>query len=194
MNHAGDTAWIDRARQIVVAATLLGGFPTFVEAKKVSLAILGERPESNDLPYLNRIYGSPIPHSEPYIDSLQPDLLGEAVVLRMIRFKDRRSPEYTKLVFSQASAKQLQNAFEVLGRIGIYHRDEVIPWLREILEQDLLQRAIPAFLAAMNIATLTPFSPLADILHEFLEREKPFELALELASSLFPLTLCRCVN
>jgi tetratricopeptide (TPR) repeat protein len=179
---SADTWTIIRARQLIVAATLLGGFPTQEEAKRISTNILGESPRDEDLIQLNRIYGVNESDSPPYIDSLQPDLLGEAMVLRLIRAKSKRSTDYVTRVFDQAPKVQLQRGFEILGRIGTDNQEEAKPWIRDLLKQDLSLRTVSAFLAARNVATRTAFSPLADVIQELLERENMVELAPVLES------------
>lgn len=179
-DDAEPDTWTERARQLVVAATLLGGFPHKEDVKETSRRLFDAPATYEELLRLHRIYGDK-PDTPPYINPLQPDLLGEAMVLRLLKKPFQRPQDYITRVFAQSSPQQLLRGFEVLGRAGTgASGDDIRIWIRELLEGDLDSRCVPAFNAAMAVGTRTAFSPLADVLFESLEKENRAEFAVVL--------------
>lgn len=74
------------ARQIMAAATLRGGLATEDDARELCARLTGRRSGSDDhamIALLHHVYQRP--GEATYLPGLEPDLLGEAMVLRVAR-------------------------------------------------------------------------------------------------------------
>ena len=83
------------------------------------------------------------------IGPLQPDLLGEALVLQVLTRDDTRGSFID--VLNDASHDELQQALTVLGRIAVQHPTDIRPWVEPILAVDIQGRAAPAIRATLAV-------------------------------------------
>ena len=135
---------------LVNAATLIGGIKTSDQAESLASRLLDNPQNSENLAHLHQIYGQ---KNSIFLDRLQPDLFGEAMVLTMIRDfeKNQQQPEtFLTSLFADASSAQLQHGFEMLGRIetkpqeavgeDTNKNEEIMDnWFKAILNQETLK-------------------------------------------------------
>lgn len=174
------------ARWSVAAVTLRGGAPTREEAEGITEKVGGPR-QSQFVDFLRRLYpGSDRPEAtDCYVSALEPDLIGETVVLRVL--KDMDTPrDYLDRVFDGAPRAAMRQGFIVLGRVALGHPEEMQPWLEAALHADILTRARAAMDAAMAFTTQTAFAPLGLLVAERLQQVRSVKGTeqLELARSL----------
>lgn len=184
-------AALHEARQWVVAATLRGGVSREEEAQHLlrrMLAIQGDldAPRRQMHERLHHVYGAD--PKGPWLPALEPDLLGEAMVLRVAAGTHGRSvaEDWIERVLGQgAPPAALQHGMTVLGRAMT--REEASPlraWMSTLLSTDLATRAPRALEAAKAVGQRTAFSPLGDVLAERLEASGDPVLAGALESAL----------
>ncbi|MDY7230181.1 tetratricopeptide repeat protein [Hyalangium rubrum] len=183
---AGDRQ--SQARQIVAAATLRGGLKTFEEAQSLTQRILG-RPLSDDgealIRHLHRLYQRGALNPAMFLPALEPDLLGEGMVLRMAGAPpyqaDALPTDWIDRVFPVSDEPAaLRTGLEVLGRASAMQPSVAQGWLKKILAGPLHSRAKIALEAAMAVGQRTALSVLGDELAERLEAQGDVELAREL--------------
>ena len=178
------------ARQIVAAATLRGGVRTREEALSLIDRLL-LRPRSRDeedlLRVLHRVYqrseeapsesgaegALPEHHRGPYLPPLEPDLLGEGMVLRVANAKkgDEVGADWIERVFAaEDDATAVTVGLTVLGRASGTDGKAVVPWMRKLLaEPELKSRATLALEAAKAVGVRTALSGLGEVLADALE-------------------------
>jgi tetratricopeptide (TPR) repeat protein/nucleoside phosphorylase len=180
--------WQSDARQLVAAATLRGGLATRELARSVAQRVLG-RPASDEseklLKRLSQVYQRPGNASSGYLPALEPDLLGEGMVLRVAgqpaRGEDTLPPNWIGRVLpADEEPGVVKNALEILGRASAREPEAARPWIREILAGPLRPRAHLALQAALAVGQHTALSMLGDELAERLEAVGDVELAREL--------------
>jgi tetratricopeptide (TPR) repeat protein len=119
-----------------------------------------------------------------FLPALEPDLLGEGMVLRVASPKkemDRLPPDWmTRVVPPTEEAGVVGTGFEVLGRASAVSAEAVKPWIAQLLAGSLPQRAGLALEAAKAVGLRTAFSVLGDVLAEQLERQGDAQVAREL--------------
>ncbi|EAU66905.1 tetratricopeptide repeat family [Stigmatella aurantiaca DW4/3-1] len=177
------------ARQVVAAATLRGGMEDFSTAARIVTKLLPRSFNEKDqelLHLLHRIYQRKGPKASMYLPALEPDLLGEAMVLRVAspeREEDRVAPDWIDRVLpSDEEERIVGTGLEVLGRASAAHPEAGRRWLERLLTNPLRPRARLALVAAKNVGMHTAFSPLGEILAERLRAVSDIELARELAT------------
>jgi tetratricopeptide (TPR) repeat protein/nucleoside phosphorylase len=172
---------LKKARRAVTALTLLGGASSQQEAEEL-LRRVNDEPDDTLLLMLSRLY----PGRQVLVGGLEPDLLGDAMVLRTLRQERDGGEELLRRTFSQADVPALRNGFEVLGRLYGESPDEAGRWMDWVLEGDLPGRAVAAFEAAKALAPHTHDSGLGARLARALEREGTRELAAQLDAAGLP--------
>ncbi|MBI5517107.1 MAG: hypothetical protein HY909_25235 [Deltaproteobacteria bacterium] len=171
------------ARQMVAAATLRGGLRTEAEAHSVFENICGRRRERQDdrlLALLHHVYARS--GNGAYLPGLEPDLLGESMVLRVaappVSGGTVVGPEWIDRVFGPSElASVLRNGFIVLGRVSVFDEVSIRPWIMQLLTRKLGPVAVLSLEAAKIIGRETPYSVLGDILAEQLELRGNVEIA-----------------
>lgn len=177
------TVDVELARELVAAATLRGGIQSKDEAQDLC-ARLSRRQGSRDhdalIAVLRDVYRRA---QEPrYLPGLEPDLLGEAMVLRVAAARQRDSAptrdDWIDRVFVPGDDGQaLMTGFTVLGRASATDGARARPWIASLLETDLTTRALIALRAGKIVNQRTPFSVLGEVLAEALEQRGSVELA-----------------
>jgi len=108
---------------------------------------------------------------------LEPDLLGEAMVLRTLNNEVGEVRGYLDRVFEGAGEGAVRTGFEVLGRLSDENKEATV-WIAHLLGRDVAGRTLAAFKAARTIGARTAHSLLGLELARALEREgTPSEIA-----------------
>jgi tetratricopeptide (TPR) repeat protein/nucleoside phosphorylase len=182
------------ARQMVAVATLRGGVADSSTASIIASRLLGGRALSFDesalLQLLQRIYQRPGEDAGVFLPPLEPDLLGEGMVVRVASPQlqgDRLPADWIDRVFPPAEETHaMSTGLEVLGRASATVPEAIRPWLERLLAGPLRSRARIALDAAKAVGRRTAFSVLGDVLADRLEAEGDVRLAFELDSVRIP--------
>jgi nucleoside phosphorylase/tetratricopeptide (TPR) repeat protein len=177
LDHAEFVAGLQR---MVAGVTLLGGV-----ASRDAVEALRDRVQGPDLPNLARFLHWLYPGASEaaWIGALEPDLLGEALVARVLA--DRNTPQdYLEQVVADGGAPGLGNSFVVLGRIALWDAPHGTAWLARLLAADVSSRARVAFDAALTLGGQTALAPLGQVLADALARSGTTKLAAELESQI----------
>jgi tetratricopeptide (TPR) repeat protein/nucleoside phosphorylase len=181
------------ARQVVAAAMLRGGITDRATAELIAERILGYTLSDDGrklLRLLHRIYQRSGGEASAFLPSLEPDLLGEGMVLRVVSTKqeeERPQPDWIDRVFPlNEETDAVVTGFEVLGRASVVRPDVVRPWIKRLLAGSLRQRGMLALKAAKAVGLRTAFSVLGDTLADQLEAHGDVQLAFELELSVIP--------
>ncbi|WP_249039729.1 tetratricopeptide repeat protein [Archangium gephyra] len=181
------------ARQMVAAATLRGGFADFSDATAVASRLLGHpfsTKERELLLLLQRVYQRTKEKSSMFLPALEPDLLGEGVVLRvsLLGIQGERPPsDWIDRVFPpDEESHVVRTGLDVLGRISATNHDVARPWLKRLLAGPLQSRALLALKSAKAIGLRTSLSVIGDILAERLVEDGDVALARELERTGIP--------
>jgi tetratricopeptide (TPR) repeat protein len=183
-----------KARQVVAAATLREGLGDFDTAVRVAERLFREGTLSADgrvlLRLLQRTYQRQDAGGSVYLPALEPDLLGEGMVLRVASPKqagERPPVDGIDRVFPLSEGEDaVGTGFEVLGRASATTADGVRPWIERLLAASLDKRAGLAFGAAKAVGLRTAYSVLGDVLAEQLEKQGGANLARELEAAGIP--------
>jgi tetratricopeptide (TPR) repeat protein len=185
------------ARRWVAALTLLGGAPDKATAERLREAADGpDEPEFLD--QLRQLYpGTSRQHTQDrYLSKLEPDLLGEELVSSVLENPETAS-EFVGQISAGAPPTAIKNAFTVLGHLAWRHGQDSRPWIKQLLEADLEQRAEPALRAAKALGQTTTSAPIGLVLaqavrdHGTLQLAKRLEVELpEQSVSLRELAVC----
>lgn len=154
-------ALLASARRFVAALTLRGGAPT-IEAAETIAGFSGLPSDGAILTTIRDVFpGSGRDGSEDrYAGYLEPDLLGEALVLGVL--SNPETPErFLRESLCDASDAAVRTALIVLGRAAIRHRQDTRKWIRSILEGDP-RRAIPAVEAALALGNTSALAPVGE--------------------------------
>ncbi|UCC99716.1 MAG: tetratricopeptide repeat protein, partial [Phycisphaerales bacterium] len=172
-----------RCGRVVAALTLLGGVATLKAATNLNQRVNGPS-QKHIFPFLRSLYpGRRDDTGDCYLGGLEPDLLGETLVTCVLT--DANNPpvnEYLRQVFDHAGQEALLNGFVTLGRISSSHPTEATAWLTHVLEENVLERARPAFQAALTLGRYTAYSPLGQILARAMKQDGTVDLAVEFES------------
>jgi nucleoside phosphorylase len=186
------TAHVSLARQLVAAATLRGGLTTREEAQAMCRRLaMREHTHDDDglVALLHDIYEGMNPAR--YLPGLEPDLLGEGMVLRV-----GRPPKGTgdpvgdtwieRVLVAGDDAQAITSAFTVLGRASATSPAATRPWIANLLRSELPARAVLALRAGKAVGRRTASSALGDLLAEALERDGSASIAAALAQEGIP--------
>ncbi|CAM3936178.1 tetratricopeptide repeat protein [Corallococcus exiguus] len=183
------------ARQMVAGATLRGGFADFESAVRVMGRVLGQslsEEEKKVLWLLHRIYQRADTGSGAFLPPLEPDLLGEGLVLRVAAPKPKRGEvpppsNWIERMFPADEAEAfVSTGLEVLGRASVTAPELARPWIDRLLAEPLHARAKLALEAAKAIGLRTAFSALGDALADRLEAGGDAQLAHALEAAGIP--------
>lgn len=189
-DRAGTAIAVPLARQLVAAATLRGGLRTRDEARAMCVR-LEERPRTPDDDALIALLHDIYDQGSAYLPGLEPDLVGEGMVLRVASPPDGVGEPagdrwIERVVIAGDEARAVTAAFTVLGRASATNRDAVRPWIANVLGTELAARAVLALRAAEAVGRRTTSSALGDLLAETLERAGTLAIAIELAREDIP--------
>ena len=180
------------ARQLVAAATLRGGLTTREEAQAVC-GRLASREHTHDddvlVALLHDIYEGVNPAR--YLPGLEPDLLGEAMVMRVAEPpRGAGDPAgnawIERVLVAGDDAQAITSAFTVLGRASATSSAATRPWIVNLLCSELPSRAVLALRAGKAVGRRTASSALGDLLAEALERDGSASIAVELEQEGIP--------
>jgi tetratricopeptide (TPR) repeat protein/nucleoside phosphorylase len=189
-DRAGTAIAVPLARQLVAAATLRGGLRTRDEARALCVR-LEERPRTREDDALIALLHDIYDQGSAYLPGLEPDLVGEGMVLRVASPPDGAGEPagdrwIERVLVPGDEARALTAAFTVLGRASAMNQGAVRPWIAGLLGTELAARAVLALRAAEAVGRRTASSALGDLLAETLERAGTLAIALELAREDIP--------
>ena len=181
---------VSLGRELVAAATLRGGLATKAEAFAICdrLTQSGRTREDDALiELLHNVYE----RGNEYLPRLEPDLLGEGLVLRVAAppkgAGSAASDAWIDRVFVPRDEEQaLTTGFTVLGRASATNAAAARPWIQRLLGTDLPARAVLALQAAKAVGQRTAFSTLGDLLADALEQHGSAAIADDLDRSGIP--------
>lgn len=172
------------AARVVAAITLRGGARNAEEAQ--AIATRADGPVGDFVRVLRDLY--PSQGSGSYLGGLEPDLLGETLVARVLA--DAQTPtNYLKALFADADQDALRTGFTMLGRIAIEDPEQAGGWVADVLGVDVAERAEAALDAALAVGEYSAFSPLGRVLTAALEQAGTREVAQALEGRLPELTV-----
>jgi tetratricopeptide (TPR) repeat protein/nucleoside phosphorylase len=164
------------ARRTIAALTLLGGQPDLEAVEVLIGRVSGLRAEHFPR-FLHWLYpgSGRIGDQGAYVGSLEPDLLGEALVAKVL--SDLETPRgYLESVLQNADDVALENAFRVLGRLETRY-PEAAAWIEQALATNVPRRAPAALSATLSLGEETASASLGIILAAVLEREGTVDMA-----------------
>lgn len=162
-------AFVPAAEAILGAATLRGGLADGPRARDVSRRYAADGEAL--VGFLRTIYGG----GDDGLNPLEPDLLGEALVARLLH--GRLWPGWLTTAAAGASVSEMTHGFTVLGRVEMA-RPELGPGaFRALLASDVERRVEGAFAALLALGELTAHSSLGGLLAEALATHGTPELA-----------------
>ncbi|MBM3457942.1 MAG: hypothetical protein FJX77_05355, partial [Armatimonadetes bacterium] len=157
------------AARLVAAVTLRGGVPDRETAQALRIGVEG--PDAAEfLPFLGRLYPGNNPRDR-YLGPLEPDLLGETLVLRVLAHRETPT-RYLTRVFQGAPESAVEQGLMVLGRIAAGSPASAAraqDGMREVLQDDLAGRAAAAVSATLALGTEQMLPPLGGVLARALE-------------------------
>ncbi|WP_224242004.1 tetratricopeptide repeat protein [Hyalangium gracile] len=175
----------ERVRHAVTALTLTGGASSRQEALALLERSCGARDELLLL-LLQDLYPKGGAAAQAWkVGGLEPDLLGEALVLRTLRGEGRAASGWLRSVFDGADEGTLRAGFEVLGRLSI-GAAEAGGWISSLLEGAVETRAVAALEAAKAVGQRMAYAALGGELEKALEREGTPEVARRLMEAGLP--------
>jgi len=191
-SRSGISMNVSLARRLVAAATLRGGLTTERQVRELCVR-LEERPRTRDddeiIALLHDIYQCV--DRTKYLPGLEPDLLGERMVLRVAAPPEGAGAPagdswIDLVVVPGDDASALMAAFTVLGRASATNPTAARPWIETLLRSELVTRAVLALQAGKTVGQRTASSVLGDLLAEALERDGSASIAAELAREKIP--------
>ncbi|MFT3766210.1 MAG: tetratricopeptide repeat protein [Minicystis sp.] len=166
---------IGNMRRVVAALTLKGGVGSEAEVRKFVEIICGAADKKMAF-LLRALYPG---RDANYINGLEPDLLGEALVLRTLSKEGAGAGSYLDRVFDGADGGAIRTGFTVLGRLSEDHK-KAENWITRVLDRDVAGRALEAFAAAKIVGERTAHAAVGIVLAKALEREGTADLATRL--------------
>ncbi|NMO15818.1 tetratricopeptide repeat protein [Pyxidicoccus fallax] len=170
----------ERTRRAVAALTLLGGAISRSEAEALVSRACGIRDEALVLGLHDLYPGGWREGSLAYLGGLEPDLLGDAMVLRALLHEGIDAEAWLERVFQNAGVRGLRAGFELLGRLSLECPEETSRWMTRLLERDLNGRGVAALEAAKALGQRTAHASLGLCLADVLKREGSIEVAMRL--------------
>lgn len=174
------------ARQLVAAATLRGGFVTRDEARTMCARLEG-RPFTRDDDVLVSLLHDVYERADDarYLPGLEPDLLGEGIVLRVSAPPKGAgvAPGNTwieRVLVAGDDERAITTAFTVLGRASASDPTATNSWIVSLLQSELPVRSVLALRAAKAVGRRTAFSSLGNLLADALEQHGVAAIALDL--------------
>jgi tetratricopeptide (TPR) repeat protein/nucleoside phosphorylase len=191
-SQVGAALDVSLARQLVVAATLRDGLATESQARKLCERF-EERPRTREddalIRLLHNIYESM--DRTKYLPGLEPDLLGEGMVLRVAAPPPGAGTPtgdswIERVVVAGDDESAITSTFTVLGRASAINPAVAGPWIEALLRGELATRAVLALRAGKAVGQRTAVSALGDLLADALERDGSASIAVELAEEGVP--------
>jgi nucleoside phosphorylase/tetratricopeptide (TPR) repeat protein len=177
--------WLPIAKKVwrgVTALTLLGG----ASSERKATALLGRVNGSVDAVLLQLLRDLYPGVEDAYVGGMEPDLLGEAVVLRTLHKEGKDAAETLRRIFESADEQAVRHGLEVLGRLSVDHSEEAGGWIEEVIEQDVDGQAIAALEAAKAVGERTVHSALGLRLASVLVRKGHIKHAMALYAAGLP--------
>jgi tetratricopeptide (TPR) repeat protein/nucleoside phosphorylase len=118
------------------------------------------------------LYPPPPAMGAGYVGGLEPDLLGETLIRRVLS-APTTEPLYLEQVAQGAGEAEVATMLRVLGRIGQRAPEVTERWLVAFLANDGARRALPAWRAALALAEDSPHARLGQLLARQLAQGPP---------------------
>jgi nucleoside phosphorylase/tetratricopeptide (TPR) repeat protein len=191
-DRSGASIDLPLARQMVAAATLRGGLTTWEDAcDTCERLVRRSRSRADDalIALLHDIYDGG--DRAAYLPGLEPDLLGEGIVLRIAApSRSAGMPDgdtwIDRVIAPDDDARAITATFTALGRASVTNAAAVRPWIVRLLRTRLAQRALPALQAAKAVGKQTVSSTMGDLLADALEQDGSIAIAFALAEERIP--------
>ena len=184
--------YVPLARQLMAAATLRGALATQDDARQLCAHLAGRLRTDNDDAMIALLHDVYARTAEPaFLPGLEPDLLGEAMVLRVAQPPRgagvAAGDAWIDRVFTDGDDEAaLLTGFIVLGRASVIAAPAVGPWIQTLLDTELSTRAVIALRAAKTIGQHSALSVLGDLLADALERRDSAVIAVDLDREQIP--------
>jgi nucleoside phosphorylase/tetratricopeptide (TPR) repeat protein len=175
------------ARRTMAAFTLIGGEPTKAKAEDLLNRMEGQV-DKRMLSVLHNLYLGPTQSTgrPGYVGALEPDLLGEAMVVRALCGEDDGANALLNHVFLDRTEDAIEHGFAVLGRVSVKHQTEASAWIVRVLARDLDGRALAALAAAKAISRDSAHALLGMVLATLLEQQGTEDIAERLEAAGIP--------
>jgi nucleoside phosphorylase len=118
------------------------------------------------------LYPAPPEVGAGHVGGLEPDLLGETLVRRVLA-APTTEPLYLEQVAQGAGEAEVATMLQVLGRIDLRAPEVTERWLVAFLERDGAHRALPAWRAALALTEDSAHARLGQFLARQLAKEPP---------------------
>jgi nucleoside phosphorylase len=181
--------FIEKCRRTVTAFTLTGGATMRSDAEEL-LERLDPPPDKAMLRLLHHLYpgGLTGANAAGYVGRLEPDLLGEGMVLRTLKAERASAGRLLDRVFQGAGEEALRTGFTVLGHLSEENPEEAQGWIAHMLDRDVPGRAVAALHATEAVGKRTAYGTLGPQLAEALARKGTVELAERIEMELWETT------
>ncbi|HEX2573143.1 MAG TPA: TIR domain-containing protein, partial [Polyangia bacterium] len=175
----------ERVALTMAALTLLGGVRDRGQLRALVRRVIGVEDEELQL-LLRDLY--PGGREGRYVSGLEPDLLGEVLVHRVLELLQQagEASGYLAAVFDGAGEQEVEMGFVVLGRLSERYPDDAGVWIAQVLGGDVMSRAPPALAAAKALGKKTAHARVGAELARALERAGTIELAQRLEEAELP--------
>jgi nucleoside phosphorylase/Tfp pilus assembly protein PilF len=156
-------AFEDQMSRLMAAVTLRGGVPRGADAERLQRRVRG--PESSHvLAWLASVYPQRIGPNNDRVSAiapLEPDLLGEQLVLEVLNHHDTPS-SFLDEVFAESDPITRTTGFLVLGRLGVRRGSEgdVGGWIERLVGDDPVAMTRPALTALLALRAETAHAPI----------------------------------
>jgi len=150
------------AARSVAGLTLCGGSATASDTAEINRRARG--PDDAAWPmFLAGVYPG---REGRHASGLEPDLLGEALCVKVFDEEGDDGVGYLTRLFEKASEAEVLAGLTLLGRLSLYPECErrAARWIGLLLDQDVVGRAEAAVKAAVSLAGRTAHAPLGAIL------------------------------
>jgi nucleoside phosphorylase/tetratricopeptide (TPR) repeat protein len=181
------SAFCTAARRAATAFTLLGGERTRKGARELLTRLEGHLDEGM-LSLLHALYSGAAQETgqRGYVGTLEPDLLGEAMVVRTLRKEDDGAESLLSDIFQACDESAIENGLIVLGRISLVCAAEASAWIDRVLRRDLAGRALAGLNAAKRVSETSAHATIGMVLARALERNGTKQIAEQLDAAGFP--------
>jgi len=175
----------EQVLRAVAAWILTGGAPRLEDARALLQRACGARDETLWLLLRDLYPGLVSEAGQERMGSWEPDLSGEALVLRALRGEGEAAGQWLRQVVEGADTRAVRTAFEVLGRLSA-EAPEAGEWMASLLAGAVSSRATAALEAAKAIGPRPAYAAAGRELAKALEREGTPEVAERLEAAGLP--------
>lgn len=186
LNRVEKRSLKERLERIVAAVTLKGGVTKEELARLVGM-FEGYGSQSEIVDLLLNLYTPSDSESTKAVTGLEPDLLGECLVLGVLEREGANAGQFLCDIVESDDEDEITQCFIVLGRLHDQdeNSDKVEGWLAVLLDSPLFESLVmPAIRAALTMGERTAKCPIPDMLAKCLKTRGTPALAAEIRSHL----------